>query len=194
MRKETLLAAAALLALTAPAGAACLDQVAQLEQRLAQLESGTAGTQQQATATGAQQQQQPQQQPAPAAPQQQAAAPQQQQPATAQQGQATATQQQPIAGTQQQQPAAADTQQQPAAEETVEVTLEGGQEVEVTAEPPGGEGQSQDTWLGGTSTPSLQGVQAQLDGARTAAEEGNEAGCLEQVEQAERIVSGLEQQ
>ncbi|HET6520285.1 MAG TPA: hypothetical protein VFG47_10810, partial [Geminicoccaceae bacterium] len=85
-------------------------------------------------------------------------------------------------------------QQQPAAEETVELTMEGGQEVEVTAEPPGGEGQPQDTWLGGTSPSSLQGAREQLDGARTTAEAGNEAGCLEQVAQAERIIGGLEGQ
>jgi hypothetical protein len=180
MRKETLLTATALLlALAAPAGAACLAQVAQLEQRLAQLESGTAGAQQQqATTVGIQQPQQQQQQQPGQQPQQQPATVGQQQPATGQQEQATAAQQ----------------QQQPATEETVELTMKGGQEVEVTAEPPGGEGQSQDTWLGGTSPQSLQGAQAQLDGARTAAEEGNEAGCMEQVAQAERIINELEAQ
>ncbi len=151
MRKEIPLATAALLALTAPAGAACLDQIAELEPRLARLESEAAG--------GAQQQQQ-------------------------------AT----TAGVQQQQPERQQPQQQPAADEAVEVTMQDGQEVEVTAEPSGGEGQPQDTWLGGTSPSSVQGAREQLDGARTAAEEGNEEGCLEQLEQAERIVNGLEQQ
>jgi hypothetical protein len=137
MRKETVFAAAVLLAFTAPAAATCLDQIAQLEERLAQFETETADAQQQA-----------------------------------------------VAGA----------EQQPAAEETVELEMEGGEEVEVTAAQPGTEDQPQDTWLGGTSPASVQGAREQLDGARGMAEAGDEAACLEQVAQAERIVSGLEGQ
>jgi hypothetical protein len=137
MRKETLLAAVTLLAFTAPAAATCLDQIGQLEQRLAQIETETADVQQQ-----------------------------------------------PVAGA----------EQQPAADETVEVEMEGGEEVEVTAAQPGTEDQPQDTWLGGTSPASVQGAREQLDGARGMAEAGDEAACLEQVAQAERIIAGLEEQ
>ena len=52
MFKTSMLAAAAVLALSAPAGAACLDEVAQLEQRLNRIESADAQQQQQATGGG----------------------------------------------------------------------------------------------------------------------------------------------
>lgn len=45
MRKEVLLAAATVLAFTAPAAAACLDHVAELEERLARIEAEAAGPQ-----------------------------------------------------------------------------------------------------------------------------------------------------
>jgi hypothetical protein len=51
MFKTSMLAAAAVLALSTPAGAACLDEVAQLEQRLNRIESADA-QQQQATGGG----------------------------------------------------------------------------------------------------------------------------------------------
>ena len=51
MFKQSMLAVAAVLALSAPAGAACLDEVAQLEQRLSRIKSADVQQQQQ-QATG----------------------------------------------------------------------------------------------------------------------------------------------
>ena len=61
-------------------------------------------------------------------------------------------------------------------------------EVQVEAESAGS--QPQENWFG---TPaSVEGAQQELDNARTAAENGDEEMCRQHVEQAQKIIDGLE--
>ncbi len=120
VRKSVFAGAAMVVALSAPAGAACLDEVAQLEQRLSQLPSDDAEQQQTA------QQGQPQQAG----------------------GEAQVTAITPEGQQQQQQPEQPQQQQPTGGGDTVELEMASGQDVDVPVDEEGTE--PAESWFGGS--------------------------------------------